>query len=154
MDRSLNIIFILQGLELSSGTRVLWSKREGNGIQRNIHISLQWGSVWLCCLVCLELSLEFDHTCQRACSPDSEQGRSCGMIIHESDVCSDDSSTCHFLLSVICFCDCNKSQRFGFENKGTEALSSRQVYGCFLRLPTSQRIKGCLCKWWCEKGSL
>ena len=38
------------------------------------------------------------------------------------------------------------SQGFGFENKGTEALSFRQVYGCFLRLMTSQRIKGCLWK--------
>ena len=38
------------------------------------------------------------------------------------------------------------AQGFGFENKGTEALSFRQVYGCFFRLPTSQRIKGCLWK--------
>ena len=33
-------------------------------------------------------------------------------------------------------------QGFGFENKGTEALSFRQFNGCFLRRVTSQRIKG------------
>ena len=27
------------------------------------------------------------------------------------------------------------SQGFGFENKGTEALSFRQVYGCFFQAP-------------------
>ena len=39
---------------------------------------------------------------------------------------------------------CYKAQGFGFVNKGTEALSFRQVYGCFFRVPASQRIKGCL----------
>ena len=34
------------------------------------------------------------------------------------------------------------AQGFGAENKGTEALSFRQVYGCFFSLPTSRRIKG------------
>ena len=39
-------------------------------------------------------------------------------------------------------------QGFGFENKGTEALSFRQVYGCFFRLPTSgsDGVKTVICR--------
>ena len=45
-------------------------------------------------------------------------------------------------------------QGFGVENKGSEALSFRQVYGCLFRFPASQRIKGCLCEViaWVWKG--
>ena len=43
------------------------------------------------------------------------------------------------------------TQGFGFKNEGTEALSFRHVYGCFLRLTTSQHIQGCLLMWWSKK---
>ena len=42
----------------------------------------------------------------------------------------------------------NHAQVFGFENKGVEALSFRQVYGCFFRLPTSgsDGVKTVVCR--------
>ena len=38
-----------------------------------------------------------------------------------------------------------KAQGFGFVNAGAKALTSRQCYACFLRIETSQRIKGKIC---------